>query len=189
MDDGHIARERFLPINFPTPRRYRVDTRLMTPHMHRVLRRFMLLLLAALIPITDSVLMSRGQVLLRLVAGPTATILTSQRAAASTRETLFGTGSAERCENGEGEACSRLADGNDYIMKLQARSRANKEKNARELYEKTVRQLGYSDFMDQLNLNLVLLSNGSYAVLTPEVYAEKRKAGKIKPGSVDELLD
>lgn len=161
----------------------------MTPHMHRVLRRFMLLLLAALIPITDSVLMSRGQVLLRLVAGPTATILTSQRAAASTRETLFGTGSAERCENGEGEACSRLADGNDYIMKLQARSRANKEKNARELYEKTVRQLGYSDFMDQLNLNLVLLSNGSYAVLTPEVYAEKRKAGKIKPGSVDELLD
>jgi hypothetical protein len=52
-----------------------------------------------------------------------------------------------------------------------------------------VRQLGYSDFMDQLNLNLVLLSNGSYAVLTPEVYAEKRKAGKIKPGSVDELLD
>jgi hypothetical protein len=36
---------------------------------------------------------------------------------------------------------------------------------------------------------LLNMSTLQSPVLTPEVYAEKRKAGKIKPGSVDELLD
>ena len=74
------------------------------------------------------------------VLAPTSTL-------ASTKDTIFGVGSDERCENGEGAACERLAEGNELVAKLQARSRANKEKNAAALIDKTVMQLGYSDFL------------------------------------------
>ena len=44
---------------------------------------------------------------------------------------LFGEGSAERCESGEGAACDKLAGGSELILELQKRSRDNKEKRAR----------------------------------------------------------
>ena len=44
---------------------------------------------------------------------------------------LFGEGSAERCESGEGAACDRLAGGSELILELQQQSRTNKEKRAR----------------------------------------------------------
>ena len=44
---------------------------------------------------------------------------------------LFSEGSAERCENGEGAACDRLAGGSELILELQKQSRDNKEKRAR----------------------------------------------------------
>ena len=44
---------------------------------------------------------------------------------------LFGEGSAERCESGEGAACDKLAGGSELILELQKKSRDNKEKRAR----------------------------------------------------------
>jgi len=44
-----------------------------------------------------------------------------QRAFASTRDGLIAKGSEERCENGEGAACDRLAGANDYVRMLQVR--------------------------------------------------------------------
>ena len=44
---------------------------------------------------------------------------------------LFGEGSAERCESGEGAARDRLAGGSELILELQQQSRTNKEKRAR----------------------------------------------------------
>ena len=110
-------------------------------------------------------------------------------ASASTRETLLGTGSDTRCENGEGEACTDLAEGNEYIRKLQERSKANKAANEKKLYDKTVRQLGYSDFFDGMDLYLVQKSDGKYATLTAEQYSAAKKAGKIEQGNVDLLKD
>ena len=95
----------------------------------------------------------------------------------------------DRCENGEGEACDRLAEGNELVKKLQAQSKANKEKNARELMDKTYMQLGYSDFFDAYDKNLVKLANGSYVALDMETYSQLRKEGRIKPGMIDELKE
>ena len=40
------------------------------------------------------------------------------------------------CVSGEGDGCAALADGNELILKLQKKSRDNREKNELELYEK-----------------------------------------------------
>uniref|UniRef100_A0A7S0LC77 PS II complex 12 kDa extrinsic protein n=1 Tax=Coccolithus braarudii TaxID=221442 RepID=A0A7S0LC77_9EUKA len=122
-------------------------------------------------------------------AGAACAMLTvGSQCIASTRETLSAPGSAERCEGGEGDACTSLAEGNALILQLQARSRQNKEKNERELYDKTVRQLGYTDYFDALDKNLVQLPDGKYTLLDPAEYGKLRKEGKIKIGSIDQLL-
>ena len=59
---------------------------------------------------------------------------------------LFGEGSAERCESGEGAACDKLAGGSELILELQKQSRDNKEKNAKKLYEQTIRNLNYGEY-------------------------------------------
>ena len=116
-------------------------------------------------------------------------LLAPRGAFASTKESIFGVGNDERCENGEGAACERLADGNELVAKLQARSRENKEKNAAAIVDKTVMQLGYSDFFDTLDKNLVKMPDGTYKALSMEEYSQLRKAGKIMTGSVDVLVD
>ena len=145
-----------------------------------------MLISAALLAVATGLLPRRA--VLKYPAGIMA-MSVPRRSVASTRDTLFATGTSERCENGEGEACSQLAEGNELILKLQQKSRENKETNAKELYEKTVRQLGYSDFFSAVDMNLVLLPNGTYATFTASEYYELRKAGKIKPGAVDELRE
>ena len=40
------------------------------------------------------------------------------------------------CTYGEGDGCEALAEGNELILKLQKKSRDNREKNELELYEK-----------------------------------------------------
>ncbi len=98
-----------------------------------------------------------------------------------------GEGSDERCENGEGAACERLAEGNELIMKLQEKSRANKEKNARAQYDKTVRMLQYGDYFDAMDKNLVQMPNGKYTTLDMQTYWKLRKEGRIDPGSIDRI--
>ena len=112
----------------------------------------------------------------------------SEGAFASTRETLLGVGDDSRCENGEGAACAALAEGNELVLRLQEKSRLNKEKNAQELYDKTVRQLGYSSFFDTLDdKNLVQLPDGKYATLDAETYARLRSQGRIDVGAIDRV--
>ena len=59
------------------------------------------------------------------VEGPVKTVLQYKNV------NLFGEGSAERCESGEGAACDKLAGGSELILELQKQSRDNKEKRAR----------------------------------------------------------
>ena len=151
---------------------------------------------------------------------------------------LFGEGSAERCESGEGEACDKLAGGSELILELQEQSRTNKEKrarwsahgpwrgpragasrcpgraarpgpearpcslsqgpilltphsrrNAKQLYEQTIRNLNYGEYFDAVNKNLVQLPNGKFAAYDIETYTQMRKDGKIRIGSFDTLID
>ena len=124
----------------------------------------------------------------RAVLGAAAFGLLRQPALASTAADLLGKGSAERCESGEGEACERLAGGNEYVRALQERSRRNKQKNADKVWDQTVMQLSYDEYFATLDRNLVLQPNGKYAVLSQQDYAKMRKAGQIKPGGIDRLL-
>lgn len=114
---------------------------------------------------------------------------TPRAVVASTRDSLLGVGSASRCESGQGEACEALADGNEYVRKLQERSRLNRAKYEQELFDKTVRQLGYSEYFDAIDKNLVQLPDGKYALLTAEQYSGLRKAGKMELGSIDKLTE
>lgn len=118
-------------------------------------------------------------------------------ALASTRADLLPPGSAERCESGEGEACERLAGDNAYVKMLQERSRAKKAARVDEIFEKNVRQVGYSDYFDSLDRNMVLMpkckenedakatSCGAYKLFTNEEYQKLKKEGFIETGSVD----
>lgn len=124
----------------------------------------------------------------RAVLSTAAVCCISPPAHASTAADLLGKGTAERCVNGEGEACDRLAGGNEYVRMLQERSRVNKQKNADKVESQTVMQLAYDDYFATLDKNMVLLPNGKYAVLSTEEYARLRKAGQIQPGGVDRLL-
>jgi len=118
-----------------------------------------------------------------------ASLLAPLSAKASTAETIFGVGSSERCENGEGSACADLAEGNELVLKLQAQSKANKEKNAKAVVDQTVMQLGYSDYFTAVDKYLVKLPDGKFKAFDAYEYGELRKAGRIKPGAVDVLLE
>ena len=79
---------------------------------------------------------------------------------------LFGEGSAERCESGEGAACDKLAGGSELILELQKQSRDNKEKNAKQLYEQTIRNLNYGEY-SSLTLSLTLTLTLTLALTLP----------------------
>jgi hypothetical protein len=153
----------------------------------------------------------------RAVLSTAAVCCTAPPACASTAADLLGKGTAERCENGEGEACGRLAEGNEYVRMLQERSRVNRQKNADKVVgraarardaclpaapaaphppfrpfpqveSQTVMQLSYDEYFATLDKNMVLQPNGKYAVLSSADYARLRKAGQIQPGGVDRVL-
>ena len=121
-----------------------------------------------------------------LVLGASAAACVPACAHASRRDELLG-GMGNGCTFGEGDRCEELAEGNELILKLQAKSRANKEKNERELYEKTVSMLGYDDFFTSVDKALIQNADGSYSALSMEEYAKYRKEGKISAGSVDRM--
>ena len=86
------------------------------------------------------------------------------------------------CTMGDGEGCAALAEGNDYILALQAKSRANRQKNEEALYEKTIANLGYDDFFTTVGKVMVKNGDGTYSALTQEEYSVLRKAGRIDVG-------
>lgn len=64
---------------------------------------------------------------------------------ASSRADLLG-GQGQGCTYGEGDNCDALAEGNELILRLQKRSRDNKEKNELDLYEMNVAKLGCTHY-------------------------------------------
>ena len=62
-------------------------------------------------------------------------------------------------------------------------------RNAKQLYEQTIRNLNYGEYFDAFDKNLVQLPNGKYAADDPETYTQMRKDGKIRIGSFDTLID
>ena len=107
-------------------------------------------------------------------------------ALASSRADLLaggGAGATGSCVYGEGSGCDELAEGNPLILKLQKQSRANKEKNELDLYEKTTAMLGYDDYMMASDKVMVRVDlKGKFAALTMEEYQEAKKAGRVSPG-------
>jgi len=84
------------------------------------------------------------------------------------------------CVFGEGDGCEALAEGNELILKLQKKSRDNREKNEKELYEKTVAMLGYDDFFTTVDKVMVRIDGSDkYKALTMQEYSDAKKAGKI----------
>ena len=62
-------------------------------------------------------------------------------------------------------------------------------RNAKQLYEQTIRNLNYGEYFDAVNKNLVQLPNGKFAAYDIETYTQMRKDGKIRIGSFDTLID
>ena len=73
--------------------------------------------------------------------------------------------------------------------RLCRKSKEKRQQYIDELYDKTVMQLGYSDYFDTLDSNLVQLSNGKYTLLNVEDYTKARAAGKIKIGGIDRMTE
>ena len=118
--------------------------------------------------------------------GALAAIAPALPALASTRADLLGGGgggATGKCVFGEGPGCTELAEGNELILKLQQKSRDNKEKNELELYEKTTAMLGYDDYLIASDKVMVRVDlKGKFKALTPNEYNEAKKAGRISPG-------
>lgn len=62
-------------------------------------------------------------------------------------------------------------------------------RNAKRLYEQTIRNLNYGEYFDAVDKNLVQLPNGKFAAYDIETYTKMRKEGRIKIGSFDTLID
>ena len=90
-------------------------------------------LLAAALRVTTPVEQScsRRVALVRGVFGAAGASAALTPSAASAIK-VYADGNDERCENGEGAACARLAGDNDLIKKLQEQSKRNKAKNEQE---------------------------------------------------------
>ena len=71
----------------------------------------------------------------------------------------------QTCTAGEGDGCDALAEGNELILKLQKKSRENRAKNERELFELTNAKLGYDEYLMTNGKNLVLKEDGKCAAL------------------------
>ena len=117
-----------------------------------------------------------------LAAAAATAALPLHAAHASLRAELLG-GQGQGCTYGEGDKCAELAEGNELILKLQKRSRDNKEKNELDLYEMNVAKLGYDDYLMSSDKVMVRTdASGKYKALTLEQYYAAKKAGRLSPG-------
>lgn len=85
--------------------------------------------------------------------------------------------------------CGQEGDSDPLSVYIRRKSKENRQKYVDEIYDKTVRQLGYSDYFDAIDQNLVQLPDGKYTLLSTEEYSKARAAGKIKIGGVDRLTE
>lgn len=114
----------------------------------------------------------------RALSGALAAAALPSTVLASSRADLLG-GTGNGCTYGEGARCAELAEGNELILKLQKRSRDNKEKNEIELYEMTTSKLGYDDYFMSTDKVMVRTdARGKFTTLTLEEYYAAKKAGR-----------
>jgi len=116
------------------------------------------------------------------IVGGMLAVLPPSASFASTRADLLG-GQGQGCTFGDGSGCDALAEGNELILKLQKKSRDNKEKYELELYEKTTAMLGYDDYLMAADKVMVRINaSGKYQSLTLPEYYDAKKAGRLSPG-------
>ncbi|CAN0515146.1 unnamed protein product [Ectocarpus sp. 12 AP-2014] len=82
-----------------------------------------------------------------------------------------------RCITGEGAQCEDLAEGNELIKSLQAKSALSKDRYFQETLDT------YNDFKNYFRAeskHMVKHNTGKYEILTNAEYAAAEKAGKVK---------
>ncbi|CAN0015234.1 unnamed protein product [Ascophyllum nodosum] len=84
-----------------------------------------------------------------------------------------------RCITGEGANCDDLAEGNELIKSLQAKSVLSKDKFFKETLEK-YNEHNFKDYFRAENKHMVRHKDGRYEILTNADYDEAEKAGKVK---------
>jgi hypothetical protein len=86
--------------------------------------------------------------------------------------------SSKYCAYGEGDGCDDLAEGNEYIKQLQARSAANKESIQREA-KNAFYMKNYPDWFATVGKTMVKRPDGSFVVLDDAELAELKAQNRI----------
>lgn len=86
--------------------------------------------------------------------------------------------SSKFCAYGEGDGCDDLADGNEYIKQLQARSAANRESTEKEA-RNAFYMKNYPDWFAAVGKTMVKKPDGSFVVLDDAELAELKAQNRI----------
>ncbi|CAM9381457.1 unnamed protein product [Scytosiphon promiscuus] len=84
-----------------------------------------------------------------------------------------------RCITGEGAQCDDLAEGNELIKSLQAKSALSKDRYFQETLD-TYNQHNFKDYFKAEGKHMVKHKTGKYEIITNAEYVDLEKAGKVK---------
>ncbi|CBJ29773.1 conserved unknown protein [Ectocarpus siliculosus] len=84
-----------------------------------------------------------------------------------------------RCITGEGAQCEDLAEGNELIKSLQAKSAISKDRYFQETLD-TYNVHNFKDYFKAESKHMVKHNTGKYEILTNAEYAAAEKAGKVR---------
>eukprot|EP00903_Cladosiphon_okamuranus_P010772 g10178.t1 len=84
-----------------------------------------------------------------------------------------------RCITGEGAQCDDLAEGNEFIKSLQAKSAQSKDRYFQETLDK-YNDHNFKDYFRAENKHMVKHKTGKYEILTDAEYIDAERAGKVK---------
>ena len=86
--------------------------------------------------------------------------------------------SSKYCAYGSGEGCDDLAEGNEFIRQLQAKSAANKEANVMEA-RNAYYMKNYPDWFATVGKSMVKKPDGSFMLVTDEELMVLKRENKI----------
>eukprot|EP00904_Undaria_pinnatifida_P003394 jgi/Undpi1/13055/HiC_scaffold_8.g02717.m1 len=84
-----------------------------------------------------------------------------------------------RCITGEGAQCDDLAEGNELIKSLQAKSALSKDFYIQQTLDK-YNDHNFKDYFRAENKHMVKHKNGKYEILTNAEYTQAEKEGIVK---------
>ncbi|CAM9224287.1 unnamed protein product [Laminaria digitata] len=84
-----------------------------------------------------------------------------------------------RCITGEGAQCDDLAEGNELIKSLQAKSAVSKDRYFQETLDK-YNDHNFKDYFRAENKHMVKHKDGKYEILTNAEYTQAEKEGTVK---------